>query len=244
MKNSPCRGCQDLMSSCLGKHREHGRENKGGDEEDANADDVWFLDAEGNWQMIQQPNRDYEEQQDDESDNHCHKQVDTGPGEQVQFFVIRLSGSLLETHSTVGELSLWRNWLGTCDQRYDILTSEQKMYCKKTSALPARAGKKIVGSHMPLGADNEKLSTSAPQIHPRMSDPFPAATWLDPLCRTQNDFPLSRNKHSSRCRTGRYFDPALVVGSKQRAAAPVTAIVLWKTQNHSAADRFWRPYIR
>lgn len=34
------------MSSCLGKQREHSREDKGGDEENADADDVGSLDAE------------------------------------------------------------------------------------------------------------------------------------------------------------------------------------------------------
>lgn len=34
------------MSSCLCKQREHGREYKSGDEEDADADDVGFSDVE------------------------------------------------------------------------------------------------------------------------------------------------------------------------------------------------------
>lgn len=95
---------------------------------------------------------------------------------------------------------------------------------------PSDKNYRNIENYVPLVACKGELSTSAPRIHPRMSDPFPAVALLNPLFHTQNAFLFPQNKRSSRCKIGRCIDRVPVVGLKRQADEPAAAIALWTPQ--------------
>lgn len=64
------------MSLCHREQWEHSRENEGRNQEDSDAYDVGSLGIECNCQMVKQPDRDNEHQEDYYSDNKSHKGID------------------------------------------------------------------------------------------------------------------------------------------------------------------------